>query len=244
MRLSAADRIRIEQILLDLEVPFEEFYIYDRLTNNRDLRANFRQELSNLTDDGLIDRLPQLDTKKLMRFSYWSLQEACSVAVGWPHAVMELPLGLFIPPQFDGDDDALGLESAKVRYDEIAEIARRAVESGEIEKNPRPMDFLVWASRYPDLLSETFSALSPDQGQQTNDDVVSIGTRERRTLLKIIYVLAINELGWSPEKNTSAVQKLVKRIEQLSSAGLNVTVGERTIRAKLKSARDVVHGDD
>jgi len=241
--LSTDDRIRIRSILLELEEPYREFQVYDRWEDNSDLREDYWKKVLQLNDSKLVDRLPTLDSEKLLRLPYWSLREACGFSVGWPAAVMEIDKNSFITP---GSSDELGLEDAKVKYDELLELASRSIDLGDLNEKCRPDDFIRWANQYPELTSENLQRLANENPKiMLEDRKQTLSTKERRTAHIIIYSLA-KDYGWRPQGNSDAVGKLARAIENLadSKGDERLRVSERTIRKWLRDSKMMVDGND
>lgn len=244
-KLLDSERWFLIELLVDLRIPYDEFHASGERIDNETTRQEFRESLADYPDERLINWLPALNAESLHRLPYLSLHEACSLLVGYPAELLNLPsLAVRIP--FPVDERLVALDKAKGNYDELLEIAQRAVKVGLLSEEPSPPEIYHWAAQYPELLSEDSQNKVKEYTAQPTETSGEkpISARTEKTLLKMIYALAINELNWTPDKNDSAASKLSRRIQSLSDGGLNIAVGERTIRGKLKAARDVVRDDD
>lgn len=147
-----------------------------------------------------------------------------------------------------------------VEYRRLVFLLRRACDMGQLESPMRPRLFLEWAMDNGIDVSD--DVLEVVAGSETLKDWKEIARRyrkqltiakakikkisgdeinpkSRKSLLRIIYVIALKKYQYKPGGNSSAAHNIHKEIEKYDPSLLD----EQTIRKWLKVAEDEV-GDE
>jgi hypothetical protein len=151
--------------------------------------------------------------KHWARMDYWTAREFSALCVS-------------IDPR-DVDDPEFMEAAVSVEFERINQLAVRAGGTGETKNPSSPSRWFDWAQRkqirVPPVLRNAVE-LRPAKRD--------IETREKTTLLKLIYVMARAKYGYDPARaQNPAVQQICKDLSKYC-----LQVGDETVRKKLREA--------
>lgn len=126
----------------------------------------------------------------------------------------------------DVDDNEFKESSKFGKFDDLRNLAIRALHFGIIAPDCSPDKWLSWAQRkrirIPAYLRGSLSS-----GKSKQD----LGTRERKTVLKLILGMAVSRYGYGSDKKRQAVSEIQRDLDLMG-----LKVDDQTIRNWLKEA--------
>lgn len=176
------------------------------------------------------------DCEFMMRADYWDEAEICALLVGLNPKPLKNNRQMFL---VDLPQTALG------EFRELEVLLKKSKDSKKISDQPSPEECLRWAiSKYLNIpkilnvLAEEILGFTTSEATSVPDQSSikeHLGTRERKSLLKILIGIAMEKYAFNPDNQKNSAAKRIS--DDLYKNGISVS--EDTVRKYLDEAKDL-----